>query len=66
MTASNKYAEKLIVLISKVIKDHGITGAEYEEIMSLEYGDAVLDRQERRLLSELLEMIANRSIQRVP
>jgi hypothetical protein len=63
---TSKSAEKLMVLIKKAIDDHQITGVEYEEIMALAHEDGVLDNQERRLLSELQELIANRSIKRVP
>lgn len=65
MTASNS-AEKLKELIKKAIDDHQITAAEYEEIMTLADADGIIDQQERRLLSELQDMIANRSIKRVP
>ena len=63
---TSKSAEKLMVLIKKAIDDHQITWAEYEEIMALAHEDGILDNQERRLLSELQELIANRSIKRVP
>lgn len=58
--------ERLVALIKKAIDDHVITGAEYEEIMALAHEDGIIDNHERRLLAELQEMLANRSIRRVP
>ena len=59
-------AEKLLALIKKAIDDLQITGAEYEEIMAIAHEDGILDLHERQLFSELQEMIANRSLRRVP
>lgn len=63
---SAENTQKLMELIKKAIDDHRITGAEYEEIMALVDEDGVLDSQEKRLLAELHEMIANKSVRRVP
>lgn len=63
---SAENTQKLMELIKKAIDDHRITGAEYEEIMTLVDEDGILDSQEKRLLAELYEMIANKSVRRVP
>ncbi len=62
----SKSAERLSDLIKKAIDDHQITNAEYDEILSIVDEDGITDSQEKRLLAELHDMIANKSIKRVP
>lgn len=57
---------KLSDAIKKAIDDHQITNDEYEEIMSIAHEDGVVDAQEKRLLAMLHDMIADKSIIRVP
>lgn len=58
-------AGKLSELIKKAIDDHVITNAEYEEILALANEDGVIDPQERNLLGQLQDMIADKTIKRV-
>ena len=62
----NPSAEKLSKAIKKAIDDHQITSAEYEEIMAMADEDGVIDPQERQLLALLHDMIADKSVKRVP
>ena len=62
----SKSAEKLSILIKKAIEDHVLTNAEYEEIMMIADEDSVIDNEERKLLSNLHDMIENKTIKRVP
>ena len=57
---------KLSEAIKKAIDDHQITNAEYEAILAIADEDGVIDPQERRLLAELQDMIAEKSVKRVP
>jgi hypothetical protein len=59
-------AAKLSAAIKKAIDDHQITNAEYEEIMAIADEDGVIDPQERRQLAMLHDMIADKSVKRVP
>ncbi len=62
----SKSAERLSELIKKAIDDHKITNEEYDEIMGIAHEDGIIDSQERRLLAMLQDMIADKSIKRVP
>jgi hypothetical protein len=62
----SKSAETLSQLIKKAIDDHRITNAEYDEILSIADEDGIIDPQEKRLLAELQNMIADKSVKRVP
>lgn len=64
MKSSNS-AVKLAEMINKAIEDHVITTAEYEEILHLAHEDGVIDPEERALLSQLQEMIADKTVRRV-
>ncbi len=59
-------AERLSDLIKKAIDDHKITNVEYDEIMGIAHEDGIIDPQERRLLAMLQDMIADKSVKRVP
>ncbi|MBN2078118.1 MAG: hypothetical protein JW838_04075 [Spirochaetes bacterium] len=52
--------------IKKAIDDHVVTNAEYEEIYNIALEDGRIDSLEKALLAEFKEMIANKSIKRVP
>jgi FixJ family two-component response regulator len=52
--------------IKKAIADHEITQAEHEEIVNLAMDDYALDPHEKSLMRELADMIANKSVKRVP
>lgn len=57
---------ELAELIKKAIEDHIVTNAEYEEIFELSLRDGVLDSHEKVLLAEFKDMIADKTIKRVP
>jgi hypothetical protein len=59
-------AGRLRVLIEKAIDDGKLTNKEYDEILALADEDGVIDREERSLLNQLQEMLADRSVERVP
>ena len=62
----NTSAEKLSEAIKKAIDDHQITNTEYEEIMAIANEDGIIDPQERQLLAMLQDMIADKSVKRIP
>jgi hypothetical protein len=62
----SKSGKKLEEIMKKAIHDHVISQAEYEEIIHLANEDGVIDRHERVLLQELKNMIADKTIKRVP
>lgn len=61
-----KSGEKLADVIKKAIDDHVITNAEYEEIIELANKDGIIDSHERVLMQELKNMIADKTVKRVP
>ncbi|MBU2510157.1 hypothetical protein KJ966_02425 [bacterium] len=61
-----KPSEKLAELIKKAIEDCELTTSEYNAILAQADEDKVLDSDERVLLQQLQEMIANGTIERVP
>ena len=58
--------EKLAEVIKKAIEDQVVTNAEYEEIYNIALEDGRIDNAERALLAEFRNMIADRTIKRVP
>ncbi|MFH0975029.1 MAG: hypothetical protein V1874_04515 [Spirochaetota bacterium] len=52
-------------VIKKAIDDQQVTQAEYEEIIRLSQEDGVIDKIEKALLKELMDMISNKTIKRV-
>ena len=61
MKLSDK-AHNLRQVIEKAIEDHQITRDEYDMILHEATEDGDIDPQERALLSELQEMIADKSV----
>jgi hypothetical protein len=61
-----KSGKQLEAVIKKAIDDHVIKQAEYEEIIHLAHDDGVIDAHEKVLLRELQNMIANKTIKRMP
>ena len=57
-----KKGQALAEVIKKAIDDSVITMAEYEEINSVASEDGILDNNEKALLRELNDMIANKTI----
>ncbi len=66
MDKPSKSAEKLNEMIKKAIEDGQLTSTEYDQIMMIVDEDGVVDPQEKRLLSELQDMLSNGSVKRVP
>jgi uncharacterized protein YutE (UPF0331/DUF86 family) len=61
----SKSARKLADLIHAAIEDHKITNSEYEEILHTAHEDGIIDPEERALLAQLQEMIADKTVARV-
>lgn len=61
-----KSGQTLEQVIKKAIEDHLITNAEYEEIIHLANEDGHIDKHEKILLQELKDMIADKTVKRVP
>lgn len=59
-------ARRLRALIEKAIDDGKLTNKEYDAILALADEDGVIDQEERSLLQQLQEMLADRSVIRVP
>jgi hypothetical protein len=62
---SGESGRKLSELIKKAIDDCELTMAEHEEILALSSQDGVIDAQERALLAQLQELIANGTVKKV-
>ncbi|MEW6352063.1 MAG: hypothetical protein AB1646_23680 [Thermodesulfobacteriota bacterium] len=66
MAVSGETGGKLAEMIKKAIDDGKLTNTEYEQILALANADGVIDAQERRLLGQLQDMLADKSVKRVP
>jgi hypothetical protein len=62
---SGSSGKKLSDLIKKAIDDFEVTTSEYEEILALASDDQHIDDQERSLLKQLQDMLANNTIKRI-
>ncbi len=62
---SGESGSKLSELIKKAIDDCELTMAEHEEIIALASQDHVVDAQERALLAQLQELIANGTVKKI-
>lgn len=65
MYKPSESADKLNEMIKKAIDDGHLTTTEYDQIMKIVDEDGVIDSQEKKLLSELQEMLSNGTIKRV-
>ena len=63
---SSKSSSKLAEMIKKAIEDGKLTVTEYDQILALADADGIIDPQERSLLSQLQEMIDNKTVKCVP
>jgi hypothetical protein len=59
-------AKNLRQMIDKAMADHKITKAEYEMIIHIATEDGNIDSHEKALLSQLQEMITDKTIKLVP
>jgi hypothetical protein len=64
--ALSESAARLQKKIDKAIEDHLLTRKEYEDIIHLANEDGIVDSQEQALLSQLHDMIADKSVKIVP
>jgi len=64
--ALSQHAARLKKMINQAIEDHRLTRKEYEDIIHLANEDGVIDSQEQALLSQLQDMISDRSVKIVP
>jgi hypothetical protein len=62
---SSKSAQKLVEAINRAIEVHELSNSEYEEILNIANEDGVIDPEERVLLAQLQEMIADKTVRRV-
>jgi len=65
MQKSGETGGKLAEMIKKAINDGKLTNDEYDRILMLADADAVIDPQEKRLLAQLQELLANKTVVRV-
>ncbi len=66
MQQSGKSGGKLADLIKRAIDDGKLTTSEYEQILSLADADGMIDAQEKKLLTQLQELLANKTVLKVP
>lgn len=59
-------AGRLKDIIEKAIEDHLLTRAEFDSIMAVATEDGHIDAQEQALLTQLQEMIENKSVKIIP
>ncbi|MBK8807304.1 MAG: hypothetical protein IPO21_11935 [Bacteroidales bacterium] len=65
MMAASESAARLRVLIEKAIEDHKITREEYDQIIFTATEDGIIDSEEKALLSQLQDMIEDKSVKMV-
>ena len=66
MVVSGETGGRLAEIIKKAVEDDQLTNSEYDQILALVEADDVIDRQEKTLLTQLQEMLANKSVAKVP
>ena len=62
----SKSANKLKELIEKAIEDNRITRNEYDLIIAQATADGIIDSEEQALLSQLQDLIENKTVKMVP
>jgi hypothetical protein len=63
---SGETGGKLAELIKQAISDGELTTTEYNKIMMMADEDHVIDSQEKNLLKQLQELLANGTVKKVP
>jgi hypothetical protein len=58
-------AERLSEMIKTAMEDGKLSTREHNKIMAIADEDGILDNQEKRLLAQLQDMLANGTIKRV-
>jgi hypothetical protein len=66
MPKSGETGGKLAEMVKKAIADGKLTSSEHEQIIGIAEADQTIDPQERRLLAQLQELLANKTVVRVP
>lgn len=66
MPVSGESGGKLAAMIKKAIHDGKLSNSEYDQILALADADGVIDAQEKKMLAQLQELLANKSVVRVP
>jgi len=66
MKASGDSGKRISDIIKHAIEDGVITTSEYEKILAIADEDHHIDAQERSQLQELQELLANKTIRRIP
>jgi hypothetical protein len=66
MQQSGKSGAQLTEMIKRAIDDGKLTNSEYERILALADADGVIDAQEKKLLTQLQEMLTNKTVVRIP
>lgn len=66
MPVSGESGGKLAAMIKKAIEDGKLSNTEYDQILALADADGVIDAQEKKMLAQLQEMLANKTVVRVP
>ncbi len=64
MSADDKGAG-LAEMIKKAIEDGELTTSEYDRILALADADKIIDSYERNLLTQLQELLANKTVKKV-
>lgn len=63
---TSESAKKLRIIIEKAIEDHKLTRSEYDMIIHQATKDGIIDSEEQALLSQLQDLIENKSVKLVP
>ena len=63
---SGETGGKLAEMIKKAIRDCELTTSEHNQILAIADKDGVIDSQEKNLLKQLQDLIANGTIKRIP
>jgi hypothetical protein len=63
---SGETGGKLAVMIKKAIRDCELTTSEHNQILAIADEDRVIDSQEKNLLKQLQDLLANGTIKKVP
>ena len=63
---SGKTGGKLAEMIKKAIRDCELTTSEHNQILAIADEDGVIDSQEKNLLKQLQDLMANGTIKKIP
>ena len=63
---SGETGGKLAEMIKKAIRDCELTTTEHNQILAIADEDGVIDSQEKNLLKQLQDLIANGTIKKIP